>query len=63
MAEVKTLKVELLVEKKQFTNKENGEVIKYNDLSFLFNGAVIKLSVKQDCKQLFEYLLSNLESK
>lgn len=63
MAEVKTLKVELLVEKKQFTNKESGEVIKYNDLSFVLNGAVIKLSVKQDCKQLFEYLLSNQEGK
>ena len=58
MPEVKKLNVELLVEPKTFTNKESGEVIKYNEISCIIDNCVIKLSVKKDCKQLFEYLLA-----
>jgi hypothetical protein len=60
MAEIKKVVCELLVEDKKFTNKETGEVIEYKDVVAVIDGVHVKISIKQDSKQLFNYLLSKV---
>ena len=60
MAEVKKINCDLLVADKQFTNKENGEVVTYKSVTAIINGVNVELSVKTSSKSLFNYLIAQL---
>ena len=52
-----TLELKAVCEKKQFTDKDTGNVFDYFAVSVMIDGQKIPLSIPKESKQLFKYLI------
>lgn len=52
-----TLELKAVCEKKQFTDKDTGNVFDYYAVSVMIDGQKVSLSIPKESKQLFKYLI------
>lgn len=52
-----TLELKAFCEKKQFADKDTGNVFDYYAVSVVVDGQKIPLSIPKESKQLFKYLI------